>query len=109
MEKLERSTKDFGGGSGRQIYESANFRVVIWRLQRGTETRINCEHLNGFENDFLVFEGSHDFTSDSDCIAQYELEEILQMIWRSKKEGIKEGRRQKTNEAAEAYTKWSKG
>lgn len=50
--KLKRTRKDYGGGTGKEIFESALFRVVLWKLSKGTRTTISCNLMPISEIDF---------------------------------------------------------
>ncbi len=93
--KIERTDKDFGGGSGSEIYDSGMFRVVVWQLQRGVRTSIECKLCFDLE---LDFEGSHDFVTDELCMEQVEVCEIIQMIKEQAETSFEEGRESKVAE-----------
>lgn len=96
--KLERSTKDYGGGSGGVIFESDLFRVVFWKMSKGTRTVIEFKLINSMSYNEIVFDGKVDFDSDEKCFEQFEMSEILEAIEYQKQLSFKKGQRKKINE-----------
>ena len=97
--KLKRTKKEFGGGSGKGIFESDLFRVVVWYLSKGAKTTINCNLDPWLE---ISFEGKHEFKSDNECIAQFNAKEILKIIKYQKEVSFEEGERSKSEEIRSA-------
>ena len=90
--KLERSTKDYGGGSGRETFESNLFRVVFWRMSKGTRTVIEFKMINPMSYNELIFDGKVDFDSDEKCFEQLEMSEILKAIEYQKELSFDDGK-----------------
>ena len=93
--RIKRTKKDFGGGSGREIFSSPNFRVVVWKLSGGIQTTIKCTLHRNLE---IRFNGRHEFTSDNLCMQQFNVREILEMIKAQKEDAFEEGRNAKVAE-----------
>lgn len=72
--KIERSTKEYGGGSGSAIFESEFFRTVLWKMSNGQKTEIeikcSCMYI------YMTFDGHHEFDSDEKCFEQMTFEEF---------------------------------
>ena len=90
--KLERSTKDYGGGSGSETFESDLFRVIQWKMSKGTKTNIQFKMINSMSTNELVFDGKVDFDSDEKCFEQLEMSEILKAIEYQKELSFDEGK-----------------
>ena len=95
--KIERSTEDYGGGGGKTTFESENFRVILWNLGKGKQTEIECK-LNHSE---IRFNGVFDFKSDDECMSQFSVGEILEMIAYQKRESFKAGMTYKSRQIRE--------
>ena len=93
--RTKRTNKDFGGGSGRGIFESELFRVVVWSLGKGIKTTISCQQGYGME---ISFEGTHNFTTDKLCIEQLNPSEILRLLKWMKEESFEQGQDSKAAE-----------
>lgn len=94
MIKLERSAKEYGGGSGSERFESDLFRVVLWRLHGGERTTINIK----ITHKEIHFDGDKTFLSDDDCMVQLNIEEIISMINAEKDKSFEAGRKSKVDE-----------
>jgi len=99
--KLKRTRKDYGGGTGKEIFESALFRVVLWKLSKGTRTTISCNLMPISEIDF---DGKQDFDSDVKCMEQYSIKEILRMIKYQKEISFADGQKSKINEIRRTFS-----
>ena len=80
MNKMERSEKDYGGGSGVTVFQSDRFRVVHWDCGRnGNKTVIEFNRQDPWRFDRLEikFDGLLAFESDEDCFSQFTCKEIL--------------------------------
>lgn len=97
IKRLKRTRKDFGGGSGKAIFESAMFRVVVWNMQKGIMTTLAVDLFGVWPRD-IHFEGKQMFQSDQDCMNQLTCREIMHIIELSKKVAFEDGRRSKQNE-----------
>jgi hypothetical protein len=97
--KLERSAKDYGGGSGREIFESDLFRVVLWGMSKGNRTSVEVKLADRMD---IQFDGHHRLLSDDECMAQLTTAEILTIIENQKAESFKEGQRSKASEIRNA-------
>lgn len=73
--KIERSTKEYGGGSGSAIFESDFFRVVWWIMSRGQMTVIEIK-LDSHTSIYMEFDGHYEFDSDEKCFEQMNFEEF---------------------------------
>jgi hypothetical protein len=93
--RIKRTHKEYGSGSGTEIFESDTFRVVLWNLSKGIRTTISCQLLP-FSN--IHFDGKHEINSDNKCMAQYTAAEVLQMIRYQKKLSHEEGMADKAAE-----------
>jgi hypothetical protein len=98
MEKLERLTVDYGGGSGHGHFESDLFRVVWWRKQKGmcTELELNLS------DESIYFDGHVDLSNDEMCLSQIDPSEVLGMIEAQKEEAFRSGRKSKVSEVKAA-------
>jgi len=74
--KLERSTKEYGCGSGWEIFKSSLFRVVKWNMSKGKKTTIECKLIDTE----LDFDGTHELITDEMCMEQFTYEEIIEMF-----------------------------
>ena len=93
--KIKRTKKDYGGGSGRGIYESETFRAVLWDFGNdGFRTTIKCK----LSDDEIHFDGKQEFISDKTCMEQFTVKEILQMVRSQKEISFKNGLQSKINE-----------
>ena len=99
--KTKRSDKSFGGGSGKEIFESDLFRVVVWKKQKGIRTTIECK-MCGFDKKDIQFDGKHEFTSDELCLEQLKVAEVVEMIENQKKQAFAAGRANKAEEIRDA-------
>ena len=90
--KLERSTKNYVSGNGKTTYESDYFRVTVWYMDEGTRTELECNLLNFNE---IYFDGEHEFTSDEECIEQFNFSEILKIIKHQKEASYIQGKEDK--------------
>jgi len=92
--KIKRTRKEYGGGSGGEVFESDLFRVVFWRLSKGTRTTIT---IRGIYYD-LDFDGKHQFTTDELCMEQLTIGEIKKLINYYKEESFEAGKQYKIKE-----------
>lgn len=88
--KIERSDKEYGSGSGREIYSSDIFRVVLWGMSNGVRTVV--EFNRSFHRFEAIFDGKHDFKSDDDCMEQLTTLEIIDYVRFCEEESFKKGR-----------------
>lgn len=93
--KFKRTKKNYGSGSGRVIFESDLFKVVVWHMDGGIKTTIDVRHMDYYKIDF---DGKYDFTSDELCMEQLTVDEIKNMIVYERKLAFEEGRQSKINE-----------
>lgn len=93
--RIKRSKKEYGGGSGHDIFESDSFRVVMWKLQKGIKTTIECKLIDSME---FNFDGKQEFISDKLCIEQLSSIEIIRIFKAIKKQAFTEGRISKAKE-----------
>lgn len=93
--KIGRTGKDFGAGSGTEVFESELFRVVLWKLYGGMRTTIEIKLCFGTE---MHFEGKPDFTTDELCLEQMEVGEILKMIEEQREQVFEAGKESKVEE-----------
>lgn len=75
--KFPRSDKDYGGGSGRTIFESTLFRVLHWKLQKGNRTTLDLVSDSSVS---LSFDGHLLITSDAECLEQFSYNEIATIL-----------------------------
>jgi len=99
MDKLKRTMKDYGGGTGRNIFESDYFSVTSWRLAKGLRTTIRPKHTYVDIN----FDGDIHFSSDDDCFSQMTAEEIIDMIKAIKTDAFDAGRMSKLRELKRVF------
>ena len=95
MDKIKRATKDYGGGSGKRIFDSDLFSVTVWNLSGGIRTTISSRVYSDME---IHFDGEHDFTSDETCINQFTPSEILYMLDQTQVMSFEGGRLSKASE-----------
>ena len=91
---IKRTKIEYGGGSGRDIFQSDLFRVVVWTLAKGIKTTINIEGM--YYN--INFDGKHQFLSDKLCMEQLTIGEIKKLIKCREKEAFEAGKLYKINE-----------
>ncbi|MCK5020138.1 MAG: hypothetical protein KAS32_24080 [Candidatus Peribacteraceae bacterium] len=82
------------GGSGREIFESDLFRVVVWGLQKGIRTSLTRNSNFHYLPD-INFEGRHALTSDTLCMEQLEVAEIVEIIENEKEQAFEAGQEDK--------------
>ena len=92
--KIKRSTKEYGGGSGKNIFESDYFSVTVWKLSNGVKTSIPVNSL--FMD--INFDGEHEIISDDMCLEQLDFSEVLQIINTEKEKSFEEGQESKLDE-----------
>lgn len=93
--KIVRTDKDYGGGSGKTIFESNLFTVIVWKASKGTYTELQCELIPGLE---IKFAGVQDLDTDEKCLEQLTVSEIIQIIDYQKSEAFEMGRMDKVKE-----------
>jgi len=91
---IKRTRKEYGGGSGREIFQSDLFRVAVWTLAKGIRTTITIE---GMYYD-INFDGRHELVSDKRCMEQLTVTEIKKLINHKEKEAFEAGKQRKINE-----------
>ena len=95
--KYERSTEEYGGGSGREIYSSEYFRVVKWQMSKGLKTSLTCNLIAHHQD--IDFDGwDVDLDNDEKCMAQLTVPEIVLMIEYQKEQSFEKGQLSKMNE-----------
>ena len=75
--KHTRTDKEYGGGTGKTVFEGHLFKVTIWTLSGGVRTTITSEFMHWLEVDF---DGEIMLSSDEDCIEQLEPKELIVFI-----------------------------
>jgi hypothetical protein len=88
MDKLKRTRKNYGGGTGKDTYKSDLFSVTRWKLAKGIKTTIRNKLHWSHE---ISFDGDIVFDNDAACISQFTPKEILGIIGLQKKEAFKAG------------------
>jgi len=86
--KLKRINKNWGCGSGNEIFQSKLFGVTIWKMQKGIRTSLQIRQM--FDC-YLHFEGKHELTSDRLCIEQLTPTDILRMLKAHQKNSFADG------------------
>tara|TARA_R110002020_G_scaffold350745_1_gene564103 strand:- start:3163 stop:3489 length:327 start_codon:yes stop_codon:yes gene_type:complete len=96
MEKLERSTKEYGSAtsSTRIALEEDDFQVVLWSMTHGKKTTLTHKMVPTE----LHFDGWIVFKTSEDCFNQFSYTEILEIMNQYYHKGHKEGGIQKRNE-----------
>ncbi len=94
MLKLERSTKEYGGGGGKIIFEEDDFEVLHWSMSGGKRTELRHKILDSD----IYFDGWIDFKTSEDCFVQFHYSEILEIMNQYYHNGHKDGECQKLNE-----------
>ena len=87
--------KEYGGGSGKEIFNSEYFRVVNWQLQHGEKTVITYKSMPFMS---VEIDGKHQLDNDELCIEQFNADEIFKIIHQSKLDGVELGRHEKMQE-----------
>jgi len=97
--RIKRTGKNYGGGSGKELFESDMFRVALWHHQKDSlRTVIECKLFPDFRNE-ICFDGNHsELISDVLCIEQFTGHEILRMIKHQRTESFKKGKSAKAEE-----------
>lgn len=97
---MERTTKEYGGGSGKEVFASELFRVVIWNMTHGFKTVISYG-----SHEEISFDGIHDdkFNSNEKCMNIFTFPEILTIIHHQENVGYEKGR---TNAIKEIKSKF---
>lgn len=96
MEKLERSTKEYGSAccACTVTFRDEDYRVVNWIMTNGKRTTLSHKLL---ETD-IHFDGFIEFENAEDCFNQYEYSEILEIMNQYYNTGHQEGVMQKQRE-----------
>jgi len=94
MKKLERSTKEYGGGGGRTVFEEDSFEVLHWSLSGGKRTELRHKILGSD----IYFDGWIDFKTSEDCFVQFHYSEILEIMNLNYHLGYRDGEQKKLNE-----------
>jgi hypothetical protein len=97
--KYERTFDDFGGGSGKRVFESELFKVIWWNHAMGPRIRTTLEDLNTEIE--AQFEGHIELDTDSKCIEQLTPEEIILIIDRHGEDQFRKGKKEKLKEIQE--------
>ena len=95
--KYERTDKDYGGGAGRNHFESEIFRVTHWKHHTGKKTTLECLFWNS-NCEELVFDGHQEIDTDELCIKQYEPNDVLAIMAAIREAAYDDGQRDKAKE-----------
>lgn len=98
MNKPQRTDHDYGGGSGKTVFEGSLFRVAHWNHASGQRTTINTTGNLWLIDLDLQFDGLVEFNSDEECIAQLDPKEIISLMDGMYDYGVKAGRDEKLKE-----------
>lgn len=93
--KIARTDKDYGGGSGKTIFESDLFCVIVWKASKGVYTELSCVLNSELE---IKFDGVHDLDTDEKGLEQLTVSEIMQIIDYQKSIAFEMGRKDKVKE-----------
>ena len=94
MHKRRRSFKYYGSGSGRTGYQSANFASTIWYLRNGIVTDLDFKYGKYRELSIRLL-GAVVFTTDEDCLTQFNTKEIIKVLAYVREDGFRQGREAK--------------
>lgn len=88
----KRTNKDYGGGTGHEMYASGWFSVTLWRCQNGDSTLV--EHSGYSRSESARFEGDVTalLTTDAECVAAFPPSAVLRMLRSAYAHGVREGR-----------------
>jgi len=93
--KLERTVKEYGGGGGDTNYNTTNFSTIFWKCQFGEYTSLRCLLQGGI---IIKFDGHIVFQNDDQCIEQFTMIEILEVLKQVSKRSFQNGRSDKVLE-----------